>query len=217
MAAEFAGMEDTWHIQVDADEYVLNLPELLKVLRKDEQTQCDREGVLYLGKWISLFKQDENGFFYVDYVDNGEADQKVALAASYPDYIAARRTVCGKEVIADVCLVHQTFAREYDSLKRKFESWGHSNDFDTNSYLQLWQAVDRHNYFYVSNFHPNYHKAWKRLQYSEARDVKEFAAKYSDIMAARSLQASKGPKQEGNAFSGFLLRLLRKARRSLWL
>jgi len=178
MSAEYAGMDDTWHIQVDADEYIMNVEALVACLRREEQTgRCDKD-ILYLGKWVPLFKQDARGFFYVE---NGDDFEVFPVAAISPTYVAARKTAATQRVILDVIAVHQTFARDPAALRWKLSNWGHSDELGTESYLRLWQAVDRHNYRYLANFHPTYPRTWKRLEYIEAPTIEGFAEQYMQM------------------------------------
>ena len=209
MAAEYAGMDDTWHIQVDADEYVLNFPVLLEGLRKQEMARKDCSGLLFMGKWISLFKQDEKGFFYID---NGEAYELCALAAYNPKYVAARKTVFRERVVLDVYIVHQTFARDAGELSRKLTNWGHSDVFDASSYLKMWDAVDRNNCRYLANFNPSYPAGWKRLQYLEAESIAGFIEKISRVLESRAESRDDGrTRNNGNPVGKFLRRVKRAA------
>lgn len=176
MTAEYAGMSDTWHIQVDADEYILNFADLINNLRREERERKVCEDVLYMGKLIPLFKQDSTGFYYVD---NGNSYELVALAASNPTYTSARKTNVKEQKVFDVYVIHQTFARDEDELIMKLQNWTHSNDFDTQSYLNLWRVIDQNNYKYLYNFHPSYAPTWKRLAYTQASNINKFIDEYT--------------------------------------
>lgn len=178
ITAQHSGYDNTWHIQIDADEYCLNFEKLVWNLRREEKRRKDCRNILYMGKWISLFKKDKEGFFYIDNDSNFET---VPLAAEYPKYIGARKTDCEERKVFDVYLIHQTFARTEFELSKKLDNWTHSRDINSTSYLKLWKAIDRWNYKYLSNFHPTYAPTWKKLNYFSAQNLEEFIVKYKEL------------------------------------
>jgi len=188
MSAEHAGLDNTWHIQVDADEYFLDFKALVDELRQEEQRRDNCDGILYFGRLIPLFKQDETGFYYVD---NGHGWEPGPVAASNPRYIAARKTECVRRVTFDVYIIHQTFARDSAELRRKMKNWGHSKVFDADSYLALWKAIDRNNCKYIANFNPSWGPGWKKLQYVEATDIDEFIRKMKPEITARQADVAR--------------------------
>ncbi len=195
MAAEYAGVENTWQIQIDADEYVLNCGDLMRALREEERRGAVEDDVMYMGNWISLFKQDEIGFFFVD---NDGDYEKTAIAASRPRFRAARTTGSMTRRPLDVFLVHQTFARGEADLRHKMLNWSHAGDFNAESYLALWKAVDRDNYRMLANFHPRYPVAWRRLNYLEAGTAEEFVESYRSILAERLERESAERRRRAN-------------------
>lgn len=48
-------------------------------------------------------------------------------------------------------------------IKLKLMNWSHKHDFNTDSFFNLWNAVDEFNYSYLCNFHPLEPATWPKL------------------------------------------------------
>ena len=171
MLAKYMGYSG-WHLQIDVDEYFLNFEKFVSYLKSLDYGSP----VNIYSKWITIFKQDEDGIFYID--DN----EKFPVATNTPYYIRARYSVLnGTDLIFDGKVLHQSWGRSKDDLILKLKNWGHTNDMDWVSYLAFWEFVGKDNYKEVKNFHPLYPPAWSELKYINANDIYSLINKMRDL------------------------------------
>ena len=171
MLAKYMGYSG-WHIQIDVDEYFLNFEKFVSYLKSLDYGSP----VNIYSKWITIFKQDEDGIFYID--DN----EKFPVATNTPYYIRARYSVLnGTDLIFDGKVLHQSWGRSKDDLILKLKNWGHTNDMDWVSYLAFWESVGKDNYKEVKKFLPLYPPAWSELKYINANDIYSLINKMRDL------------------------------------
>lgn len=156
---------DGWHVQLDADEYVLNFSRLVKRL-KDLGENCGP--VQINGLWLSLFKEVNGGYLVLAPATSGF--EIFPFITNNPHYVKARNTN-NQTIKVPEFAIHQSWARSYADIKEKLENWGHAGDFDRESYLNIWDAIDNKNYKYLANFHPIWPELWPRLEYLEAENI----------------------------------------------
>lgn len=146
-----------WHVQIDTDEYFLDFKAfkdyLIKYIDYDVKT-------LVQVPVHTIFKQDDNGSFLV--VDNTEY---FPLATNYPEYERARYPKEYSSHVISTPILHQSWGKELEQIKKKIYNWGHKNDFDTDAYLKLWLFIDSFTYKYIKNFHPIYPEMWGCLEF----------------------------------------------------
>lgn len=157
--------EGGWHIQIDADEYLLNFGDLVRQLR---QWWPNRPTTI-TGSLITLYKEVEGGFLAVTGNEEGQFEQ-LPIATNSPQYARARWTE-SHTIAVPVFAVHQSWARTRVEVDQKVRAWGHAHDFDFDSYLRIWEALDRGNYRFVRDFHPIWHNLWPSLTLLEASDA----------------------------------------------
>jgi hypothetical protein len=154
-----------WHLQVDADEYFLDAEAFVAQLKKMSRNPEHKKPVNIVCPWISLIKKLDKGFLYVYPMDG--AYETTPIATNAPVYTNARRNGHFNYFSASYIL-HDTWARQGDQLYTKLRSWGHSSDFNIDSYFALWQSLDEHNFKYILNFHPLSPALWPALGYIPA-------------------------------------------------
>ena len=166
-----------WHVQVDADEYYIDFPSFIAELRRIEG-QFGEDAVEVRPQWVTMFKQDEAGYFLVH-----PLTESFAAATNRPDYMFGRN--CSEHehrmVGSTQLVLHQSWARSRDELEKKISNFSHCNDFDGESYLRFWDYVSPDTCRYIHNFHPIYDEVWNNLIY--------FSGTIEDLMQAL---ASKG-------------------------
>ena len=152
-----------WHIQVDSDEYLLDFESLIRYLK----TSSTNKPVTIYAEWITIFKQDSTGMFLID------SKERFPLATNNPAYIGARCTdrKINTPVYTKFKVLHQSWGRSEAEMEQKLKNWGHTSDFEIESYFSLWKAIDKHTYKYLQNFHPLTPSAWKELEYFETNDI----------------------------------------------
>lgn len=65
-----------------------------------------------------------------------------------------------------------SWGRNPEEIKQKLENWGHSKDFDTKKYFNIWDNVSLENYKEKKFLHPlGLKQWWKEL---ELVDIKQF-------------------------------------------
>jgi hypothetical protein len=173
MLAERMG-EGGWYVQVDSDEYFIDFGAFVKFLKQHDHWVTQRKKPIDIGAFlIPLFRQDKDGFLYVK-----NSFETVVLATNVPDYKRARRSDHYIRYTPHY-LFHQTWARTEEEISFKLNSWGHINDFDIQSYFNLWKSIDKNNYKFICNFHPLDPKVWHKLEWGKGKDISEFIANYS--------------------------------------
>lgn len=165
--------EGGWHVQVDSDEYFLDFSVFSQFLRRHSRWTRPDAAPIDIGAFlVPLFKQVDGGFLYIK-----DAYETFVIATNRPDYKLAR----GSDHLiryAPFCLFHQTWARSEQEVWTKANSIGHVDDFNVQSYFNMWKAIDRHNYRYIRNFHPLIPSVWPSLEWGPGKDIPEFIANY---------------------------------------
>jgi hypothetical protein len=155
-----------WHIQVDSDEYFLDFEAFCNFLKA---RRIETKEVNYSVVFIPVIKKLLQGYLIVKFNKRLET---VPVATNAPNYQDARRNGYFNH-ITPFLVIHETWSRDQNTLNKKLASWGHVDDFDKESYLKLWKALDEHNYKFISNFHPLSEAAWPRLEFVKAQNFNE--------------------------------------------
>lgn len=164
MLSQFMG-EGGWHVQIDADEYFIDFKSFRDYISK--HMNYDVEQVL-LAPFYTIYKEDDNGFYVVK-----EAEEYVPVAFNNPKFIRARYTECKNTHVVPSPILHQSWAKDVDQIKKKIENWGHKDDFDTERYFQLWNFVDSYTYKHLKNLHPLAENGWRSLEYVQTTQIPE--------------------------------------------
>lgn len=155
MLGKKMGISD-WYVQIDSDEYFVDFESFSNKLRHfkpaEPTTVCCRV--------LTLFKQVSSGYLLMD-----SAAETLSFATNNPVYDLARNNSSGNKTIYwnDIVL-HQSWARSKSEIMLKLSNWSHKNDFNTESFYKLWDAIDEYNYHCLSNFHPLYPITWPKLK-----------------------------------------------------
>lgn len=164
-----------WLLQLDVDEYIYDFGSLAKYLRKYSYLTifpwlCP---IVLQARFVTLFKRNRKGFFYID------LDERFCFITNYPKYTSARNNNLVSKFFSGLNVIHQSWAREENEIIEKISNWGHSNDFDTNSFFELWKNLNETNYQDYINFHPLDQTSWDKLNFLSSDDVDEFICKYA--------------------------------------
>lgn len=163
--------EGGWHVQVDVDEYFVNMNELVAQLRALEKTTGNNK-ITVMAYLSSIFKIADGGYYMIG------NPEKFALATNHPVYESHRYNDAENErVTVNHLLAHQSWGRTEAELKTKLVNWAHRDDFDTEAYFRFWKSLNRDNYSYVKNFHPMKPSMWENLLFIEAGSIAELLAK----------------------------------------
>jgi len=154
MLSKAMGPSD-WYIQIDSDEYFENFEVFVKKL----QNLSTSVPTTVNCRVVTLFKKLASGYLLID-----ESYEMLSFATNNPVYDIARTNNTGNKIIDLPDLVlHQSWARNPDEIKLKLRNWSHKDDFNTDSFINLWDAIDEFNYSYLRNFHPLHPVTWPKL------------------------------------------------------
>ena len=165
-----------WKVFLDVDEYVYDFKSVFRFLNRYSWigNLPHLFPIMLRGKLITLYKKDENGYYYID---NGE---RFSFITNQYNFIFKRNNKKIKNHYTNIAVVHQSWARKEKEVKMKFENWCHKFDFNTDEQFQFWKNVNSSNYKEIKNFHPLHGHIWPELKFIEAADIKEFIEKYSN-------------------------------------
>lgn len=162
--------EGGWHFQTDVDEYFIDFAGLVSELKKTEHLYSNKKVTLE-AYWSLIFKQTDKGFFVVN------NPEKFALITNHPVYLHHRYNADNEHYTLDHLILHQSWGRGEEGLKKKLNNWAHRIDFDTASYFNFWKSVDTDNYKYIHDFHPIKPYLWRGLDYIPAQEIDELLAR----------------------------------------
>jgi hypothetical protein len=179
LSADFLG-EGGWTIQIDVDEYFIDFSSFVDFLNlhNDYLKAPKLTPISFSVNWLTLYKQDQNGFYYIDKC----SDSWVKIATNYPQYRYARLCI-QKTIYSNFLMLHQSWARTREELEFKLINWGHNTDVnDPLKYLEIWDSVNPNNYKNYSNFSP-FPKLynWKTLGFVKAKDVNKLISEFKNI------------------------------------
>lgn len=165
LMAAYLGVNDGWHIQLDADEYFLNFDRFVHHLRKIKT----KRSINICCPLITLFKQVDGGFLLIK--NEATSKQEVfPIATNKPHYEMGRRNGHFNRV-ANFVVLHQSWARTPKEIQQKISNWGHKTDFDVNAYFEFWKNIGHHNYQAAKNIHPIVPSEWESLEFQMADDI----------------------------------------------
>lgn len=149
-----------WIIQIDADEIMLNKMEFKQFMEDNEETL---EGCAIKAHWITVFKSFDDGKFLVIDAD-GETDGRIFIGTKKVGSYTMCRDTDEMAIQSPLRLLHVSWGRSREELKKKLENWGHSKDFDTTAYLAMWDKVTLENYQSFKDLHPLHGPHWPKLK-----------------------------------------------------
>ncbi len=156
--AEVLGKEDSWHIQIDSDEYFIDFKGFVTFLKG---FKSDRK-VNIRCPLINLYKLLPEGILWIK-PNTFKEIEYAAIATKYPHYESAR--INGYFNISTAYpILHQSWARSEKEMWGKLNSWGHSNEFDVDKYYKLWKDANSKNYTTYKNIHYLRAEAWPSLE-----------------------------------------------------
>ena len=152
-----------WIFQIDADEIMLNKIEFKQFMQDNTLTL---EGFAIKAHWITVFKTFENGNFLVIDADS-DTDGRIFVGTKSPNAYTMCRDTAEPAIQSPLRLLHISWGRSREELKKKLENWGHSTDFDTTAYLEMWDTVTLENYKSFKDIHPLHGPHWPKLKLVE--------------------------------------------------
>lgn len=160
--ADVLGKAD-WIVQIDCDEIIMDKDYFRSMLLRYKGT---KRPVNIAGQWINIMKQTERGFLY-------SVMKTPPLATNQPVYNYGR-TNGHFNIYTHIFLGHISWARPEKEVQFKLQNWGHSHEFNGNSFYKIWQALDDENWMYIKDFCPMYKGPVAMLYRAEAKNIDEF-------------------------------------------
>lgn len=156
LLGQYMGEAD-WYIQIDSDEYFIDFSTFASKLREYKPGKPTTIAC----KVLTLFKEVSNGFLFIY-----DSVETLNFATNNPIYDIARINQSGNLLVLwNDLVLHQSWARKPDEIYRKLHNWSHKDDFNLNSFYNIWNAIDENNYHVLSNFHPLDPGLWPKLVY----------------------------------------------------
>ncbi|SIS51219.1 hypothetical protein SAMN05421789_102249 [Kaistella chaponensis] len=184
MLSDFMG-DDCWKMQIDSDEYCLNFQKVISYLKKNQfLLKKSAPEVNFLPVWITLFKQNERGFFIIK-----PCTENFSMIFNRPKYKYARNSE-GLDLKIDYQVIHQSWARTEEEILTKIQNWGHAHDFNVESFYGKWEALNENNYKEYFDFHPIYKGFWEKLEFIEAKNITELLEKLEQTTNLQPIKVS---------------------------
>lgn len=161
--AKKLGIDNSWFLQLDVDEYFLDFKSVARFLRENTFSK----DVNICLPFITLFKKLDSSYLAI----KGETEW-MPFITNKPHYEYGRINGYFNYKL-DLPVLHQSWAREESEIQQKISNWGHKNDFDVESFLKKWQSLDIHNYVNLIDFHPINGKSWHELVPIEGSSINE--------------------------------------------
>lgn len=144
-----------WIVQLDPDEYVYDFATVARYLRAHDAWRLVPRltPIAIRAEWVTLFKRVAGGYLYLD---DGEP---FSMATNVPRYHYARRNDAIRKYQSRIKVVHQSWARSDDEIRKKVVSWSHYDEGQRS--LDLWLSVTLDNYRPFIDFHPRIPQAYR--------------------------------------------------------
>lgn len=179
--------DNCWKLQIDVDEYFIDFSVVKEFLIKHKYFlyKPNFNPINIRGKWITLFKQVNGGFLYIDNEEN------FSFCTNLKERYDYARNIEVNQLQTNFFVIHQSWARQEDEIKQKISNWGHKNDFDVNSFFEFWKNLNENNYRDFQDFHPVYPKEWKKLEFLPSDSIEQFIEVYKQKNPEKNNQNNK--------------------------
>lgn len=154
--ADKLGKLNSWHIQIDVDEYFVDIKSIVYFLKNNYDKFKDKDVNICLPFYI-MFKQINHGNLFI----KGRMEW-VPVITNNPNYEFGRRNGYFNYKF-DSAMIHQSWARSETEIQQKICNWGHKNDFDVQDFFQRWKKLNADNYTEWTDFHPINGAVWHEL------------------------------------------------------
>ena len=148
--------DGNWIVSIDVDERLLNAGEFYNWLQELDP-RSDIRNYDIGARWIQIFKVIEGKKILVNQYE------PTTVGTFKKGNFTCARLSPQSSVMSPLILEHFSWGRTRDELCQKLSNWGHTNDFDVQSYLELWDSVNLQNYSNFKNIHPLDKVSWPEL------------------------------------------------------
>ncbi len=146
-----------WIISIDADEIATDVSLLKRFLSNLSDTN-----VMVTAPALLIFKQLSDSVLVARCMANAEAGFFPVATRAVDSFVLARVTR-QPQLKCPMTLIHYSWGRSENDLYMKLKNWGHTNDFDVDSYFARWKELDGVNYELWKDFHPVNPHNWTNL------------------------------------------------------
>jgi hypothetical protein len=153
-----------WYIQIDSDEYFIDFQAFVTKLKRFQPNGPTTISC----RVATVFKKVLSGYLLI-----AESPETLCFATNHPVYDLAKHNSGNNYVYWDDLVLHQSWARNPEEIYLKINNWGHKNDFNIQSFYNLWYAVDEFNCFGIKDFHPLGSGTWPKLKMIHATGIDE--------------------------------------------
>jgi hypothetical protein len=157
--------DGNWIVSIDADEFLLDLPELTSFLRN-----YNDETVLIYANWITLFKKIGDNYLIIE--NDYEAIERFPLATRLKNSFTFNRHTAQTVVFSPICAVHKSWARTPEEFDLKLAQRG---GFSLEEFAASWRSLDESNYKNWKDFHPTDPTLWQKLVLIPESDLMTYA------------------------------------------
>jgi hypothetical protein len=187
-----------WYVQIDSDEYFIDFKTFADKLHAFKP----KEPTTIHCNVATLFKQVDSGYLII-----GESVETLSFATNSPVYDLARNNKSGnKYVYWEDLVLHQSWARTPEEIYLKLNNWSHKDDFNTQSFYNLWSAIDEFNFYGLKNFHPLDPITWPRLKFIKGN--------IGEILNSAAIKLVNQPEPSQEKIKPLLSRLWKEIKRS---
>lgn len=170
-----------WILQIDADEVFLDFPSLLNnIINKPTKYAV-------FWRWITVFNLLDDGRLLI-VVDNNNLPLLERFPLGHRRDVKlerARRVMRPRRFINKIfswkieggmsfndAVLHYSYAKSPQRIKEKLRTFGHSHEFDTDAYYDLW-LKSKTDWGSIKNFHPVVPSQWPALRPYTLQELQE--------------------------------------------
>lgn len=151
-----------WYIQLDADEYFIHFRQFVQHLQQLKEVLPVNVSV----RLKTMYKRTTDTFFQV-----GGKMETVGVATNHPVYAKARFIEHCQQLTTSFVMLHQSWGRSENDVRRKLMNWGHRDDLNPHLFLQQWKRCNSFTYALYRYFHPLHAPIWPYLEKVKASSV----------------------------------------------
>jgi len=146
-------------IGIDSDEVLLNPKEFLAWLNSQDDFKSDIECT-----WYTVYKSYGKKLLIT------QPEETTVIGTNLKGYFQKCRFTSKNSLViprklSPLKVLHFSWGRSKDDFVQKLKNWSHTNDFDIERYIKIWDSVNLKNYIHKKDLHPLALKEhWKSLR-----------------------------------------------------
>jgi len=151
--------KENYLIGIDSDEILLNPDEFGNWLKNQNNVKSDM-----ICTWHSVFK------FFGDKMLVTIPNEQTIIGTNLKGYFKKCRMTSNNSrlflpILSPLKMLHFSWGRSRKEIKQKLENWSHTDDFNHDHYMRIWDDANLKNYKNYHDFHPlGIKTAWNSLE-----------------------------------------------------